>query len=105
MGAKVTYADIFNTKVLVEVPLYREGSTAEPSYGTHFFQDLIETGIFPLPIAPGHGAMLNTAFLTNTPNALPVLLPDDTAYVPYIHVTDSTKVLFLFYYIYTIIIV
>ncbi len=92
LGVKVTYADIFNTKVLVEVPLYREGSTAEPSYGTHFFQDLIETGIFPLPIAPGHGAMLNTAFLTNTPNALPTLLPDDTAYAPYIHVTDVPAV-------------
>jgi len=92
LGVKVTYADIFNTKVLVEVPLYREGSTAEPSYGTHFFQDLIETGIFPLPIAPGHGAMLNTAFLTNNPNALPTLLPDDTAYAPYIHVTDVPAV-------------
>ncbi len=92
LGVKVTYADIFNTKVLVEVPLYREGSTAEPSYGTHFFQDLIETGIFPLPIAPGHGAMLNTAFLTNTPNALPTLLPNDTAYAPYIHITDVPAV-------------
>ena len=92
LGVKVTYADIFNTKVLVEVPLYREGSTAEPSYGTHFFQDLIETGIFPLPIVPGPGAMLNTAFLTNTPNALPTLLPDDTAYAPYIHVTDVPAV-------------
>jgi hypothetical protein len=92
LGVKVTYADIFNTKVLVEVPLFRAGSTAEPSYGTHFFQDLIETGIFPLPIAPGPGAMLNTAFLTNTPNALPTLLPDNTAYAPYIHVTDVPAV-------------
>lgn len=88
LGVKVTYADIYNTKVLVEVPLVREGSTAEPSYGTHFFQDLIETGIFPLPIVPGPGAVLNTAFLTNTPNALPILLPNDTAYAPYVHVTD-----------------
>jgi len=31
--------------------------------------------------------MLDTAFLTNTPNAPPILLPDDTAYAPYIHVT------------------
>ncbi len=92
LGVKVTYADIFNTKVLVEVPLVREGSTAEPSYGTHFFQDLIETGIFPLPIVPGPGALLNTAFLTNTPNALHVLLPNDTAYAPYIHVTDVPAV-------------
>lgn len=88
LGVKVTYADIFNTKVLVEIPLVREGSTAEPSYGTHFFQDLIETGIFPLPIAPGPGAMLNTTFLNSAPNLLGELLPGDEAYAPYIRVVD-----------------
>ncbi len=88
LGVKVTYADIFNTKVLVEVPLYREGSTAEPSYGTHFFQDLIETGIFPLPIAPGPGAMLNTTFINSAPNLLGELLPDAATYAPYIRVVD-----------------
>ncbi|HOT91066.1 MAG TPA: PEP/pyruvate-binding domain-containing protein [Anaerolineae bacterium] len=88
LGVKVTYADIFNTKVLVEVPLYREGSTAEPSYGTHFFQDLIETGIFPLPIAPGPGAMLNTTFINSAPNMLGELLPDAVAYASYVRVVD-----------------
>ncbi len=92
LGVKVTYADVFNTKVLVEVPLFRAGNTAEPSYGTHFFQDLIETGIYPLPIIPEAGAFLNTAFLTDTPNALHALLPNDIAYAPYIHVTDVPAV-------------
>ncbi|MFN2111372.1 MAG: PEP/pyruvate-binding domain-containing protein, partial [Anaerolineae bacterium] len=88
LGVKVTYADIFNTKVLVEIPLVREGSTAEPSYGTHFFQDLIETGIFPLPIVPGPGAMLNTTFIKSAPNLLGELLPADASYAAYIHVID-----------------
>ncbi len=89
LGVKVTYADIFNTKVLAEVPLSGRGSTSEPSYGTHFFQDLIETGIFPLPIFPGdEGAVFNVDFLRESPNVLPELLPRDAAFAPYVHVTD-----------------
>ena len=89
LGVKVTYADIYNTKVLVEVPLTRGGNIAEPSYGTHFFQDLVEAGILPLPIAPGENSdMLNINFLTNAPNILADLLPDDAAYSDYVHVID-----------------
>lgn len=88
LGVKVTYADIYNTKVLVEIPLVREGSTAEPSYGTHFFQDLIETGIYPLPIVPGDGAMLNTTFLNSAPNVLDELLPNDAPNAEYVQVID-----------------
>jgi len=93
LGVKVTYADIYNTKVLVEIPLSREGVTAEASYGTHFFQDLVETGIFPLPVTPGEdGAMLNRRFLTESPNALADLLPSDAAYARYIRVIDVPAV-------------
>jgi hypothetical protein len=93
LGVKVTYADIYNAKVLVEIPLTREGSTAEASYGTHFFQDLVEAEIFPLPITPGeNGARLNTAFLTESPNYLSALLPGDTAYMRYIRVIDVPMV-------------
>ncbi|MDF1515512.1 MAG: PEP/pyruvate-binding domain-containing protein, partial [Anaerolineae bacterium] len=89
LGVRVTYADIFNTKVLIEVPLQQKGSTAEPSYGTHFFQDLVETGIYPLPIDPRErDASLNTAFLNSAPNKLEVLLPEATAYAQYVKVID-----------------
>jgi hypothetical protein len=93
LGVKVTYADIFNAKVLVEIPLTREGSTAEASYGTHFFQDLVEAGIFPLPVTPGEdGGTLNTPFLTKAPNGLAELLPSDTAYARYVRVIDVPAV-------------
>jgi hypothetical protein len=89
LGVKVTYADIYNARVLVEVPLAKEGSTAEASYGTHFFQDLVESGIFPLPIVPGEdGAMLNYSFLAESPNVLADLLPEDAAREPYVQVID-----------------
>ncbi|MBN1874799.1 MAG: hypothetical protein JXA33_11265 [Anaerolineae bacterium] len=89
LGVKVTYADIYNTKVLVEIPLARGVSIAEPSYGTHFFQDLVEAGILPLPVAPGeNGDMLNTQFLCHAPNVLLELLPGDATYQDYVRVID-----------------
>lgn len=89
LGVKVSYAEIFNTKVLAEVPLARWGSTSEPSYGTHFFQDLIEAEIYPLPILPDdEDAVFNADFLHASPNVLPELLPKDAAYASYVHVTN-----------------
>jgi pyruvate,water dikinase len=93
LGVRVTYADIYNAKVLIEIPLVREGSTAEASYGTHFFQDLVETGIYPLPLTPGEdGARLNTRFLTSAPNALAELLEGDAVYSRYVRVVDVPTV-------------
>jgi hypothetical protein len=93
LGVKVTYADIFNAKMLVEIPLVREGSTAEASYGTHFFQDLVETGIYPLPVNPDEdGATLNVPFLMGSPNKLRALLPADAKYAEYIRVIDVPAV-------------
>jgi hypothetical protein len=93
LGVKVTYADIYNAKVLVEIPLARAGGACEASYGTHFFQDLVETGIYPLPITPGeHGATLNTDFIASAPNQLARLLPADSAYADFVQVVDVPEV-------------
>ncbi len=89
LGVKVGYADIYNAKMLIEVPLAVGESTAEASYGTHFFQDLVESGIFPLPLSPDKdGGMLNTSFLKRAPNKLPELLPTDAPYARYVRVID-----------------
>ena len=89
LGVRVTYADIFNTKMLIEVPLKQRGSTAEPSYGTHFFQDLVETGIYPLPIDPREEqASLNYEFLNKAPNVLETLLPEEDEFAQYVKVID-----------------
>ena len=60
LGVRVTYADIYNTKVLIELGVAQDGKPPELSYGTHFFQDLVESGIHSLPI-PLHleGASFN----------------------------------------------
>src|SRR5690606_10354000 len=55
LGVHVTYADIFNTKVLIEMAVAHNGNLPELSYGTHFFQDLVEAGIHSLALHLGAG--------------------------------------------------
>ena len=89
LGVKVTYADIYNARVLIEIARADVGAGAEPSFGTHFFQDLVETAIYPLPVTLGEsGTVLNTEFLDSAPNKLQELLPRDADAGDYIHVVD-----------------
>ena len=46
LGVNVSYADIDNAAVLVELAREEAGHVPEVSYGTHFFQDLVEEDIF-----------------------------------------------------------
>ena len=79
LGVKVTYADIYNTRALIEVAFAQGDSVPEPSYGTHFFQDLVEARIYPLAIYPDDpGAIFNTGFFDGTPDVLADLLPAST---------------------------
>jgi hypothetical protein len=78
-GAPVTYADIFNTRALVEVASSQNGFHAEPSYGTHFFQDLVESQIYPLAVYPEErGDYLNREFLEQSQNLMPKFIPEQT---------------------------
>jgi len=78
LGVKVNYADINHCRVLVEVALRRGGFVPELSYGTHFFQDLVEDGIFYLALHPDEGAdVFQERFLTQSPNALKDISPRD----------------------------
>ena len=77
LGVRVSYADIYNTKALVELSGEGLDPAPEPSYGTHFFQDLIESRIFPLAVhLDDEDAIFNRAFFYETPNRLSEWLPD-----------------------------
>jgi len=93
LGLKVTYADIHNTSVLVEIALARGDGTPELSYGTHFFQSLVEARIYPLPLYPHQDdTVFKTAFFQESPNVLKDLLPSDGKYAEYIRVIDVPAV-------------
>lgn len=52
LGVPVKYAEISNAKMLVEMSLKEAQYLPEVSYGTHFFQDLIEGGVIYVPLFP-----------------------------------------------------
>ena len=71
-GVPVTYADIFNSRALVELASKKGGYSSEPSYGTHFFQDLVETQIYPLAISPEETEdHLNLDFIQQATDQMP----------------------------------
>jgi hypothetical protein len=89
LGVKVGYADIYNARALVEIGLRQGASRPTLSYGTHFFQDLVEARIYPLAVFPGEpGNPFRQAFFDSALNALPALLPDDARYAEYVKVID-----------------
>ncbi len=89
LGVKVSYADINNARMLIEVALARGDHIPEVSYGTHFFQDLVESHIYPLPLYPDDAkTAFNWDFIENTANALPGIVPEFAAYAPYIKLID-----------------
>jgi hypothetical protein len=76
LGVPVTYADIFNTRMLVELAVEQQGAIPEPSYGTHFFQDLVEARIYPVALYPDRaGDLFRQDWLQRARNWLDDLLP------------------------------
>ncbi len=93
LGVKVTYADIHNASALIEVALARGDHAPEASYGTHFFQDLVEAQIYPLPLYPDDPTTLfNWPFFDRSPNALADLAPECAKYNRYVKVIDVPAV-------------
>jgi len=77
LGVKVGYGDINNSLVLVEIAVERGGYRPEVSYGTHFFQDLVEADIIPLALFPGDTGDLDTHYLMELADKLHEVLPPD----------------------------
>jgi hypothetical protein len=78
LGVKIGYGDIYNTRALVELSGTGIGLAPEPSFGTHFFQDLVEAHIYPLAInLEDEGAYLNRKFFYHSPNRLSDFAPND----------------------------
>lgn len=88
LGVPVTYSDINNTAVLIEVARQRENYLPELSFGTHFFQDLVEASIRYLPLYPDNPATaFNEIFLRRSHNVLKDLLPE------FAHLEDTIRVI------------
>jgi len=69
LGVHVAYGDIYNARSLVELSGESVGTSPEPSFGTHFFQDLMEAHIYPLAVfLDDKDILFNHDFFYETPN-------------------------------------
>ncbi len=91
IGIPVTYADIYNARAIIEV--FEGTDTPEPSYGTHFFQDLVEARIFPLAIAVEDPATrFNKAFFEDSPSVLDQIGPEASVWAEVLQLIDIPAV-------------
>jgi len=89
MGVPVTFSEINNIAAIAEIA-YKEGSLIpDLSFGTHFFQDLVEMNIFYMAIYPEQEKVIfNTAWMQSMSNIMEELVPEDRQYADVVHVYD-----------------
>ena len=77
LGVPLGYGDIYNASALVEVSGQDIGLAPEPSFGTHFFQDLLESNIYPLAVyLDDEEVTFNREFFYQAQNQLGTFLPE-----------------------------
>jgi len=77
LGVSITYSDINNTAMLIEVARKKGNYIPDLSFGTHFFQDLVESEIHYLPLYPDNqDVKFNMRFLNTPRSILHKLLPE-----------------------------
>jgi len=89
MGVPVTFSEINNVTAIGEIA-YKDGALIpDLSFGTHFFQDMVEMDIFYMAIYPEkEGVLFNTAWMKKQPNILTDLMPEDARFANVVHVYD-----------------
>jgi len=93
LGVNVTYSDISNTAMLIEIARKQANYVPDVSFGTHFFQDLVEASIRYLPLYPDdRGVIFNEEFFRDQPNLLASLLPEYADLHDVVRVIDVTAV-------------
>ncbi|MCE1164795.1 MAG: pyruvate, phosphate dikinase [Bacteroidetes bacterium] len=93
LGVNVTYSDINNTAMLIEVARKKGNYVPDLSFGTHFFQDLVEASIRYLPLYPDdNGNAFNELFLMRSENIFKELMPEFPELGKVVKVIDVPKV-------------
>ncbi len=77
LGVPVSYSDICHTSLLIEVARMKGNYRPDVSFGTHFFQDLVEAKIAYLPLYPDEEQNIwNEEILNCSPSVLADILPE-----------------------------
>ncbi len=91
LGVPVSFAEISNIRVLCEIAFERGGFVPELSFGSHFFQDLVEADIFYAAIFPKSGnTVYRPELLHAHKNILTELLPEECSMEQIVKVYDTS---------------
>jgi pyruvate,water dikinase len=91
LGVPLHFAELCNMSVICEVSSPEAGFMPELSYGSHFFQDLVETGIFYVAIMAGQEEVIfNPEYVLSRENLFAGLLGQDNPFSRVIHVAQTT---------------
>jgi hypothetical protein len=89
LGIPVGFHEISNVAVLVETAYESSTMMPELSFGTHFFQDLVETDIFYVALFPDRDTVVfNKDLLLKRPNVLSKLRGEASKYESIVHVCE-----------------
>jgi hypothetical protein len=89
LGVPVRFSEINKVAILVEIAHAGMALMPELSYGTHFFQDLVETGIFYIALFPDReDVVFNRNWLEQRENRLSILIPESKRYEAVVMVQD-----------------
>ncbi|OHB81351.1 MAG: phosphoenolpyruvate synthase [Planctomycetes bacterium RBG_19FT_COMBO_48_8] len=81
LGVPVSFHEINKFAILAEIAYEGGNLMPELSFGTHFFQDLVEGDIFYVALFPGKpGTVFSRAKLDKIPNRLTEILPESGKY-------------------------
>ncbi len=90
LGVPVNFSEICNMSVICEMASKEEGFMPELSYGSHFFQDLVETGIFYIAIFEGQkDVMFNAEYILEKENVLHKIVSQKTDDANIIRIADT----------------
>jgi hypothetical protein len=92
LGVPVTYSDINNSAMLIEVARQKENYLPDLSFGTHFFQDLVEASIRYLPLYPDDPKnMFKESFFLGSRNLLDETVPEFAGLAQTLRVIDVPR--------------
>jgi hypothetical protein len=96
LGVPVKFSEINNMAAIGEVAFAEGELMPELSFGSHFFQDLVEADIFYLALFPDtFPCSLNSDWLYQQSNLLEALMPSSSRFKPVVKVVDIKEEMLL----------
>lgn len=90
LGVPVHFTELCHMSVICEVASREHGFEPELSYGSHFFQDLVEAGIFYAAVSEGKREVIfQDSIITVLPNVMCELLQTEPFLEDIIHVVKA----------------